>query len=227
MKEYIFIDAVTYLDSDLIENHIKQMQKNKTKKHHDLKKHIIKYSAIAAACIVLTICLLPFLHLPTKSDINNSESMSETIKNNISLEEIQSLDILYSKLNFNTNMNIQTNAVYNTLKNSNDEITREIIEINIMQKYSFESNYPNLDIQTDNVTFTVKFGIKKITVNPFESNFLVKTINSTDVYCSSRVNGNGTYGEAKFVFEGNLYIIEIYSASDKINFDFYLDMILK
>lgn len=236
MKEEIIIDAISYLDSDLIDNHVRQMRNNQIKKRFDFKNNITKFSTVAAACVIITLCLLPLISSSTKDEKPDYETLTYGGRpmQSMTIEELKKSDTLYSKLDFDESRETKISVshdepVYDKYPGHNGEVQKQAT-IKIVQKYSPEEEHfegrpeENPKGLTDKVSFTVDLGINKITINPINQGYIVKQINGTEIYCLS---DNSGYGIAMFIYEGNRYIIEIESENSIINFDFYLKMLLE
>lgn len=55
MNKYLVTDAISYLDADLLAKHLEKKENLKNKASIEKKKSILKWSGIAAACLVVVI----------------------------------------------------------------------------------------------------------------------------------------------------------------------------
>ena len=55
MNKYLIADAINYLDTDMLAEHLKKKEKLKSRSKSGKKTSIIKWSGIAAACLVVVI----------------------------------------------------------------------------------------------------------------------------------------------------------------------------
>lgn len=55
MNKYLVADAISYLDTDLLAEHLKKKEKLKNKSNSKKKMSILKWSGVVAACLVVVI----------------------------------------------------------------------------------------------------------------------------------------------------------------------------
>ena len=95
MKDLILMDAISELDADLLEEHLAQKEKLKTKAKRKKKARFIKWAAIAAcACLVIGVSMSGFLFGPdnkgddpngNKGDAPNGNKGDENVSDSFSL----------------------------------------------------------------------------------------------------------------------------------------------
>lgn len=87
MKDLILMDAISELDADLLEEHLAQKEKLKTKAKRKKKARFIKWAAIAAcACLVIGVTMSGFLFGPdNKGDDPNGNKGDENVSDSFSL----------------------------------------------------------------------------------------------------------------------------------------------
>ena len=95
MKDLILMDAISELDADLLEEHLAQKEKLKTKAKRKKKARFIKWAAIAAcACLVIGVTMSGFLFGPdnkgddpngNKGDAPNGNKGDENVSDSFSL----------------------------------------------------------------------------------------------------------------------------------------------
>lgn len=89
------------------------------------------------------------------------------------------------------------------------------------------ATYPNGET-TDSVDYYIIFNRDSVDdryIGGYEEQGLTKEINGITVHYSLIQDG-AMHGQAKFLYEGNLYVIDVLSSGDKYNLDTYIDMVL-
>ena len=87
MKDLILMDAISELDADLLEEHLAQKEKLKTKAKRKKKARFIKWASIAAcACLVIGVSMSGFLFgSDNKGDDPNGNKGDENVSDSFSL----------------------------------------------------------------------------------------------------------------------------------------------
>ena len=85
MNKYLVADAISYLDADLLTEHLKKKEKLKNRSNSGKKTSILKWSGIAAClCVVVVIgiILIPMMqNLWTEGGTENFYSLGKTVEN--------------------------------------------------------------------------------------------------------------------------------------------------
>ena len=89
-----------------------------------------------------------------------------------------------------------------------------------------QASYANGEL-IDRVNYYIIFNKDSIDdsyIGGYEEQGLTKEINGITVHYSLIQDG-AMHGQAKFIYEGNLYIIDVHSWGDEYNLDTYIDMV--
>lgn len=211
------LQAMGYIDPKLIADAAPDV----TRKKYTNKKWI-KWVSLAAACFALVISAVPIMNL-----IFGGSHGAAPISNNYnSLEEVHNalgFDTLYSKLEFD-----ESNTKSITI--SYDSINGDIgLQANLEKplQLKIRATYPNGET-TDSVDYYIIFNRDSVDdsyIGGYEEQGLTKEINGITVHYSLIQDG-AMHGQAKFVYEGNLYVIDVNSWGNEYNLDTYIDMVL-
>ena len=82
MNKYLITDAISYLDADLLAKHLEKKENLKNKASIEKKKSILKWSDIAAACLVgviLATFVVQYIPVSYELDYNYTGSNGEDV----------------------------------------------------------------------------------------------------------------------------------------------------
>ena len=82
MNKYLITDAISYLDADLLAKHLEKKENLKNKASIEKKKSILKWSGIAAACLVVVILatfVVQYIPVSYELDYNYTGSNGEDV----------------------------------------------------------------------------------------------------------------------------------------------------
>jgi hypothetical protein len=82
MNKYLITDAISYLDADLLAKHLEKKENLKNKASIEKKKSILKWSDIAAACLVVVILatfVVQYIPVSYELDYNYTGSNGEDV----------------------------------------------------------------------------------------------------------------------------------------------------
>ena len=211
------LQAMGYIDPRLIADAAPDVARKKY-----TNKMWIKWVSLAAACLALVISAVPIMNL-----IFGGSHGDAPISNNYnSLEEVHNalgFDTLYSKLELD-----ESNTKSITI--SYDSINGDIgLQANLEKplQLKIRATYPNGET-TDSVDYYIIFNRDSVDdsyIGGYEEQGLTKEINGITVHYSLIQDG-AMHGQAKFVYEGNLYVIDVNSWGNEHNLDTYIDMVL-
>ena len=220
MTQEKIIDAITELDSDILDRYflMKQalMEKKKPK-----KRAWLKWTSLAAACFALVICAMPIMKLV----FGGSHSDAPVSNTYNSIEEVHNVlgyDTLYSKLDLDESNTKRILISYDSINGDNG------LEANLKKPLQLQirATYPNGET-TDSVDYYIIFNRDSVDdsyIGGYEEQGLTKEINGITVHYSLIQDG-AMHGQAKFIYEGDLYIIDVHSWGDEYNLDTYIDMV--
>lgn len=181
----------------------------------------VKWASLAA-CFALLICALPIMNLI----FEGSHSDAPISNNYNSLEEVHTAlgyDTLYSKLDLDESNTKRILISYDSINGDNG------LEANLEKPLQLQirATYPNGET-TDSVDYYIIFNRDSVDdsyIGGYEEQGLTKEINGITVYYSLIQDG-AMHGQAKFLYEGNLYVIDVNSWGNEYNLDTYIDMVL-
>ena len=182
----------------------------------------IKWTSLAAACFALVICAMPIMNLI----FGGSHSDAPVSNTYDSIEEVHSAlgyDTLYSKLEL-VESNIKNISI------SYDPVNGDSgLQANLEKplQLKIRATYPNGET-TDSVDYYIIFNRDSVDdsyIGGYEEQGLTKEINGITVHYSLIQDG-AMHGQAKFLYDGNLYVIDVNSWGNQYNLDTYIDMVL-
>ena len=182
----------------------------------------IKWTSLAAACFALVICAMPIMNLI----FGGSHGEAPVSNTYDSIEEVHSAlgyDTLYSKLKL-VESNIKNISIsYDSV--NGDSGLQANLEKPLQLK--IRATYPNGET-TDSVDYYIIFNRDSVDdsyIGGYEEQGLTKEINGITVHYSLIQDG-AMHGQAKFLYDGNLYVIDVNSWGNEYNLDTYIDMVL-
>lgn len=221
MTQEKLIDAITDLDSDILERYF-AMKADLAAKKKPKKRAWVKWASLAAACFALVICAMPIMNLIFGGS-HEGAPVSNTYN---SIEEVHTAlgyDTLYSKLDLNESNTKHISISYDSI--NGDSGLQANLEKPLQLK--IRATYPNGET-TDSVDYYIIFNRDSVDdsyIGGYEEQGLTKEINGITVHYSLIQDG-AMHGQAKFLYEGNLYVIDVNSRGNEYNLDTYIDMVL-
>lgn len=221
MTQEKIIDAITELDSDILDRYffMKQalMEKKKPK-----KRAWLKWASLAAACFALVICAIPIMNLILGGS-NGDAPVSNTYNSIEEVHNVLGYDTLYSKLDLDESNTKRILISYDSINGDNG------LAANLEKPLQLQirATYPNGET-TDSVDYYIIFNRDSVDdsyIGGYEEQGLTKEINGITVHYSLIQDGV-MHGQAKFLYEGNLYVIDVNSWGNEYNLDTYIDMVL-
>ena len=201
-------NAITELDSDILDRYF-IMKKSLEKKAK--KRAWIKWAPLAAA--------FQGAHSGDPSvDIYNSLD---------AVHDSLGYDTLYSNLDLDKtrtcNISISSTIVTPSGVQADGDLQMSIKK---PSQLLIQASYSNGEL-IDRVNYYIIFNKNSIDdgyIGGYEEQGLTKEINGVTVHYSLIQDG-AMHGQARFVYGGNLYIIDVHSWGDQYNLDAYLDMV--
>lgn len=233
-------NAITELDTDILDRYFTMKQTLTAKKKAKVPTWT-KWASLAAACLVLLILAIP----KEKPLTNIPENTAPLSRSYASIEEAHKAlgkSTLYSKITLDTLNPSDISIVYDfitvdTSIENNIEVDAlggiagvpglEQINIPKPRQLAIHTAYDN-GKTIDMVDFYILFNRKSVDdsrIGGYVEQGLTKEINGITVHYSLIEDG-AMHGHAKFLYEGNLYVIDVKSSGDVFTLDAYLNMVL-
>ena len=187
-----------------------------------VRKAWMKWASLAAACLALVIGAFPIMDFI----LGGSYSDVPVSHNYNSLEEVHNalgFDTLYSKLDLGQTNTRKISLSCASINGDNG------LQANLEKPLQLQirATYPNGEA-TDRVDYYIIFNRDSVDdsyVGGYEEQGLTKEINGITVHYSLIQDG-AMHGQAKFLHEGNLYVIDVNSGGNEYNLDTYMNMVL-
>ena len=212
------IDGITNIDEDLIEKYFKLKEKYYSKKQKKKTKQFLKWGSFAA-CVVLVLCFIPIVNLIF--DGSHSDAPINVEYNNIDdVHKQLGSDTLLVGLDYDVATTKSILVSYNDDGEGN-AVFSEPQQLLLRQTYDFGNGVVNADLY---ILFD-KEDVSESYIGGYEEQGLSKEINGTKVHYSNIFDGSN-HAQAKFIYEGNLYVIDAIS-SGEIDLDYFLEKLLK
>jgi len=237
MTQEKLANAITELDTDILDRYF-AMKQALTEKKKAKAPTWAKWASLAAACIALLLCAIPMINL--NQDI--PQNTAPLTAHYVSLEQAHKAlgkTTLYSKITLDTLNPSDISIVYDFVADvpSFDEdiemdafagtVGTEQLKIPKPRQLSIHTAYDNGKI-IDMVDFYILFNQDSIDdsrIGGYVEQGLTKEIGGVTVhYCL--IEDGAMHGHAKFLYEGNLYVIDVKSYGSVHTLDTYLHMVL-
>ena len=182
----------------------------------------VKWVSFAAACFALVICAIPIMKL-VFSGSHSDAPVSNTYNSIEEVHNVLGYDTLYSKLDLDESNTKRISISYDSVNGDNG------LQANLEKplQLKIRVTYPNGET-TDSVDYYIIFNRDSVDdsyIGGYEEQGLTKQIKGITVHYSLIQDG-AMHGQAKFVYEGNLYVIDVNSWGNEYNLDTYIDMVL-
>lgn len=241
MTQEKLTNAITELDTDILDRYFTMKQALTAKKKAKVPTWV-KWTSLAAACLVLLILAIPM----EKPLSNNPGSTAPLSRSYASIEEAHKAlrkTTLYSKITLDTLNPSNISIIYDfvagdTALDNNVEVDAfggmlniagtEQLKIPKPRQLSIHTTYDN-GKTIDMVDFYILFNQNSIDdsrIGGYVEQGLTKEINGITVHYSL-IDDGAMHGHAKFLYEGNLYVIDVKSSGKVYTLDTYLNMVLK
>ena len=201
MNEFLLIDAISCLDTDLLEKHLKQKLQIRDKAITKKKKIVAKWSTIAASLVV--ILMIPILLWFIRDNDIGIESEDMYYSEFFSYSDVQSI--------------ITEDTIFVNLHNIVEQETE--IKYTLYHQKNDPYNYSNIECRTivdgDQVTFYCYF-------NSYDENkifFPQGNINNIELngvsidYCELQDKDDNIVIYARFAYKNCIYVVEAYNAN--------------
>ena len=212
------IDGITNIDEDLIEKYFKLKEKYFSKKQKKKTNQFLKWGSFAA-CVVLVLCFIPIVNLIF--DGSHSDAPINLEYSNIDDAHKQlGSDTLLVGLDYDVATTKSILVSYNDDGEGN-AVFSEPQQLLLRQTYDFGNGAVNANFY---ILFN-KDDVSESYIGGYEEQGLSKEINGVKVHYSNVFDGSN-HAQAKFIYEGNLYVIDAIS-SGEIDLDYFLEKLLK
>lgn len=217
MNNNLVMDAISYLDAELLAVHLEK--KAKLRAHAKAKKKTILQWGAIAACIALILCMVPIVNMIFNGSHGDAPVSVEYNDINEAHNQL-GFDTLYAKLDYDV---ATTRTIMVSYKDDGEgnAVISEPTQLLIRQIY-INSN------EAVNVNFYILFDKADVNdsyIGGYEEQGLFEEINGVKVHYSNIFDGSN-HAQAKFIYEGNLYVIDAIS-SGEIDLDYFLEKLLK
>ena len=240
MTQEKLTNAITELDTDILDRYFTMKQTLTAKKKAKVPTWT-KWASLAAACLVLLILAIP----KEKPLTNIPENTAPLSRSYASIEEAHKAlgkSTLYSKITLDTlnpsdisivydfvtgDISIENNIEVDALGGIAGVPDLEQINIPKPRQLTIHTAYDN-GKTIDMVDFYILFNRKSVDdsrIGGYVEQGLTKEIGGVTVHYSLIEDG-AMHGHAKFLCEGNLYVIDVKSSGDVFTLDAYLNMVL-
>ena len=214
--------AITELDADLLDRYFTMkahlQEGRKTKK---IRRGI--RISLVAACVALVLCAVPTLKL-VFGGAHSAAPVSETYRSTEEAHDALGFATLYAGLTFDPEYPGTVAVSYEAVPEENG--VRADSE-NPLQMH-IHAVYPNGDT-ADKVDYYVIFGrdsVEDCLIGGYEEQGLTREIQGITVHCSF-IRDGAMHGQARFLYDGDLYVIDVNSSGDAYHLDPYLNPVLQ
>ena len=232
MTQDKMIDAITEIDTDILDLYF-AMKQNLTVKKKAKAPAWVKWCSFAAACFALLIgAILFFNHKPEMP-----QNIAPLTAHYASLEEAHNAlgrPTLYSKITLDALNSSAISIIYDSIDGDIAiENNFENIQGGLLPNYKKPrqlcicTSYDKGKI-IDMVVFYILFNqdsVDNSRIGGYVEQGLTKEIGGVTVHYSLIDDGT-MHGHAKFVYNGDLYVIDVKSSGSVHTLDTYLDMVL-
>ena len=209
---YLFMKAVDYVDDRYLGKYFSMKEKLS---HQKIKrKKAIKWSINIAVCFLVVLIAVPVIMHFTQH--NTPAPVIKYYDNIAEVRDDLGYDTLYSKLELN---GASIMLSYKSDEDGNAQLNSPL-QLKIGYSYSTEAGKDAVDYY---ILFD-KDNVDDSYIGGYDEQGLTKIINGVTVHYSEIFDGSN-HTQAKFIYEGNLYVIDIVS-TDKIDLDHYLNSLL-
>ena len=232
MTRETLTDAITELDSDILDRYF--TMKNALTENKKPKKYAwLKWASLSAACLFLVFYVIPIM----KVAFTGAQSEDPNHKTFASIEEMHDAlgyDTLYANLDLDGSIDSDFSISYTFVRYDDDQYDNRVptqLDSNLPPKKPSQllirASYPNGDL-IDYVDYYIIFDKDSVDdsyIGGYEEQGLTKEIDGITVHYSLIQDG-AMHGQAKFIYEENLYVIDVCSWGDEYHLDTYVDMVL-
>ena len=216
-------NAITELDSDILDRYF-TMKSSLEKK---AKRRVwIKWTPLVAACLALVVFIAPSVFIAFQGA--HSADPGVDIYNSLdAVHDALGYDTLYSNLDLDETSTCNISISSTVVTPSGEEAFGDSqTSIKKPSQLLIQASYANGEL-IDRVNYYIIFNKDSIDdsyIGGYEEQGLTKEINGITVHYSLTQDG-AMHSQAKFIYEGNLYIIDVHSWGDEYNLDTYIDMV--
>ena len=182
----------------------------------------IKWASLAAACLALAVCVVPLWDALFGGSHGNAP-VSTTFESPEAVHKVLGYDTLYAGLD----LEIATKSSISVSFASYDAPDGAQADLEEPLQMLIRATYQNGDT-TDTVHYYVIFNkdsVEDSYIGGYEEQGLTREIGGVTVHYSMILDG-ATHGQAKFLYGGDLYVIDVISGGDDHTLDTYIGMVL-
>lgn len=217
MNNNLVMDAISYLDAELLAVHLEKKAELRARAKAK-KKMILQWGAIAA-CIALILCMVPIVNMIFNGSHGDAPVSVEYNDINEAHNQL-GFDTLYAKLDYDVATTRKIMVSYKD-DGAGNAVISEPTQLLIRQIYKNNN-------EAVNVNFYILFDKADVNdsyIGGYEEQGLSEEINGVKVHYSNIFDGSN-HAQAKFIYKGNLYVIDAIS-SGEIDLDYFLEKLLK
>ncbi len=238
MTQEKITDAVTELDPDILDRYFIMKQALAEKKKTPTW---VKWTSLAAACLALLICAISIINLkpnvpqntaPVTIHFNSIKEAhkalrSPTLYSNIKLDPLNpsNITIVYDSYD----PIVDDDTIDNSYAEIDGSLGMEFFPLNTQKprEFSISTSYDNGET-VDTVDFYILFNKNSVDdsyIGGYVEQGLTKEIRGITVhYCL--IEDGTMHGHAKFVYKGDVYVINVRSSGKTHSLHTYIDMVL-
>lgn len=218
MTKERFLNTLDFIATDIVEDFVITDNALAKKKQVGMVKYI-KRTALAA-CLILAVLSLPMI---INIFVPSHTSAPVTVRYSSFAELADALPYidLYKALESENAITDRISISYESDKEGNAD-TEKPIQLLIRQTYEYDG-------YADKVDFYIIFGKNDVSesyVAGYEEQGLTKEINGVTVHYSM-IDDGGKHSQAKFILDGNLYVIDVLSGGESHELYKYLGKVLR
>lgn len=229
MTQEILMDAITAMDGDLLDEALQERAKLLPRASHRIKSLAVKRMG-AVACLALALLVVPYAKL-VFSGSHTSDRFSERYHSVSSVEQALGQDILLEPLEEALRPTFDPSILINPVPNITVSYTHKggsPSMLNACYKAVEADNSLDTDDPQTRVELYILFGHDDLDdsyISGYEEQGLSKQYGDiTVVY--SLIQDPLMHGQAKFLYGGDLYVLDVQSTGDRHFLMKYLDILL-
>lgn len=209
----LLMETIDYLDDRYLKKYFAIREQCSHQKK--IRKKNVKWPISIAACFLVAIIVIPVIMHFTQ---NNTPAPATKYYESIAeVSNDLGYDTLYSKLELD---GASIMVSYKSDEDGNAQLDSPL-QMKIRNRYLTEAGKETVDYY---VIFD-KDSVDDSYIGGYDEQGLSKNINGVKVHYSEIFDGSN-HTQSKFLYEGNIYVIDIVSA-EKIDLDHYLNLLLR
>lgn len=206
MNRYLLEDTIGYLDAGVLAEHLKIKEEKQRAKR---RRNIGWATAIIAACFCFAVVGIPVL-INIFGGANAEAPASVTYYTAADMKNALGKNTLYSdEILLSDGGSIGSIMISYKSDDAGEPITERPLQVRIDQRCAGYNVRYYIILNRDSVNDSY--------IGGYVEQGLSLTVNGTDVYYCSYYNGKFYEGQAKFVYDGDLYVINVFSEGKEVD----------